>query len=225
MPCQPANANQFTFTPEPTHIGWGQVRIPISVVCLIWGLMMLGGLLQSASYQWHAAPSGKTPEHWPASSTIARPDGQPVLLMFLHPHCPCSRASLAELQHLMARIHDTATVHIRIFASPEFDLPAEQSDAWKTARNILGASVAVDRNGALSRLYGAHASGTVVLYDGTGHLQFVGGITAGRGHDGTNPGTQALTACLNGAAATRRVYPVYGCPISNVANDSQEPLR
>ena len=219
------SSHSVELTPEPSQIQLGPFKISIPVICLLWGMTLLGGLLLSADYQWRPAVSGETPERWPATPSIASPAGKPILLMFLHPHCPCSRSSLAQLKALLADEPGKAVVQILFFDSPEFKLRIEESDNWKLAHNVPGVTVALDKDGKASRMFGACASGTVVLYDGAGQLQFTGGITAGRGHVGTNPAVEAVTACLNGATVTRRDYPVFGCPISRLPTESKPVLR
>ena len=41
-------------------------------------------------------------QRWPPSSQIPLDQTSPTLLLFLHPRCPCSRSSLAELERLLA---------------------------------------------------------------------------------------------------------------------------
>jgi hypothetical protein len=50
------------------------------------------------------------------------------------------------------------------------------------------------------------------LYDQSGHLQFSGGITGSRAHQGDNAGRQSLLALLSGRNA-RTATNVYGCPL------------
>ena len=45
-------------------------------------------------------------DHWPQGTQLVRPEGQPTLVLFLHPKCPCSRATLAELYHLYASLEE-----------------------------------------------------------------------------------------------------------------------
>ncbi|HTN03085.1 MAG TPA: hypothetical protein VL132_14455, partial [Planctomycetaceae bacterium] len=47
---------------------------------------------------------------WPADSQLPRVPGRPMVVVFLHPRCPCSRATLEELSRLMTRIADRASV-------------------------------------------------------------------------------------------------------------------
>src|SRR5690348_5579320 len=42
------------------------------------------------------------PVNWPANAPIKRKKGRPTLLMFAHPQCQCSSASIGELAIIMA---------------------------------------------------------------------------------------------------------------------------
>jgi hypothetical protein len=56
-------------------------------------------------------------------------------------------------------------------------------------------------------------SGHVAVYDRSGTLQFEGGITAGRGHEGPSDGADAALAALTGRRPLISTAPVYGCPL------------
>ena len=70
-----------------------------------------------------------------------------------------------------------------------------------------------DRDGPVARAFGASTSGQTLLYDAAARLVFNGGITAARGHSGSNDGRDALVALLNAAVPRRRTTPVFGCSL------------
>jgi hypothetical protein len=55
----------------------------------------------------------------------------------------------------------------------------------------------------------------VVLYAPSGKLLFTGGITVSRGHQGNNPGREALISCLTTNNSNDTLWPVFGCPLWN----------
>src|SRR5882724_11293660 len=81
----------------------------------------------------HAATAGGA---WPSNAPISRQAQHPTLLMFVHPQCQCSRASIGELAILMARERARGNVNVAVF----FYLPAsgpgdwDKSDLWASAR-------------------------------------------------------------------------------------------
>src|SRR4051794_40937381 len=74
------------------RLGWGGL-------CLAALAAGLGGMWRYDSTPGRAADPA---DAWPADSTLPPPDGHPSLLLFAHPHCPCTRASLEELAGVLA---------------------------------------------------------------------------------------------------------------------------
>lgn len=81
------------------------------------------------------------------------------------------------------------------------------------ARTFSQSDVVLDPDGDLALKFQISTSGHVVLYDREGLLRFSGGITCGRGHEGENPGSNALQAAFNRPGKSAGNFPVYGCPI------------
>jgi hypothetical protein len=140
--------------------------------------------------------------------------------MLAHPQCPCTRASLRELELLMAKLNGCLTAKV-LFYQPE-NAPADwaSSDLWETASRIPGVSAAWDRAGAEARRFGGATSGHVVVYDAGGRLIFSGGITPSRGHSGHNAGRSAIVSALLHGASERTSSPVFGCSLSDARRRS-----
>ena len=67
----------------------------------VWGVAIAAGCLGLAGLREPAGrQAGPTPSDWPRDSVIPLDGRRPTLLMFLHPLCPCSRASVEELAEL-----------------------------------------------------------------------------------------------------------------------------
>jgi hypothetical protein len=145
--------------------------------------------------------------------------------MAVHPHCPCSRASIGELAILMAHSGGRIAGFVIFVEPPGFGESWTKSDLWSSAGLIPGVIRIIDR-GSEANLFRAATSGQTMVYDGRGRLVFRGGITAARGHFGDNAGVDAIVALLNAPAfpglgrrsmAQRIAYAdntaVYGCPL------------
>jgi hypothetical protein len=170
-------------------------------------------------YRFESTPGavGTTPVDWPVESAITPHAGIANLIMFVHPECSCTRASLSEVAAIMSSA-SRVSVQIALFAPLEPD--AERSATFNAARRIPGVSVISDPRGIEAARFGALTSGYAVLYDAAGRLQFSGGITAARGHEGNNMGRQQILAILNGQSASSH-HAVYGCPL----HDKGEKLQ
>ncbi len=173
------------------------------------------GLAAGAQALWHYSvtpgTTGRAPAHWPASIPFQPRPGRATLVMLAHPHCPCTRASLAELAELMARGDADACV---LFLRPEGAAPGwENTASWDTAAAIPGVRVLADVDGTAARAFGAETSGHVLFYDATGALRFSGGITATRGHQGPSAGGDAILAAMHGAEPDAKRTLTFGCPL------------
>jgi hypothetical protein len=153
------------------------------------------------------------PEVWPVKSTLAGPSGRARLLLFLHPRCPCSTATVGELERLVAECHGRLDV-TALFIAPEGTPPGWTATALRErVEAIPGVSVIVDELGIEASRFGATTSGATRLYDEAGVLVFHGGITRSRGHEGDNAGRDAITAFAHEGAASAHETPVFGCSL------------
>ena len=173
----------------------------------------------AALLRYETAPCarGAPPARWPARASIVPSEERATLVMFLHPRCPCSRASLGELSVLLASCTRRVDAHILLVtpahAGP--DWTGGELEAW--ARAIPGVHVHLDASGHDAGLFGAATSGNVELYGPDGVRWFSGGITASRGHHGDNAGREAIEALLTGraiAGAAPASTPVFGCKLA-----------
>jgi len=166
---------------------------------------------------------GGAPAHWVASSRIPRRADVPTPIMFAHPKCPCTRASIGELAMLMARCQGRVNAQVVFFRPEGSDEDWARGDLWRSAAAIPGVSVRLDENGREAGNFRATTSGDVVLYDASGNLLFAGGITDGRGYSGDNAGRDALVALLNHGQAANRVTPVFGCSLRDLNSSGGNP--
>ena len=140
-----------------------------------------------------------------------------MLVVFIHPRCSCSRATLGELDRLIASASRNVDTYI-LFERPIGMPPGwERAYLWNTAQHISGAHVLTDINGIEARRFGAQTSGQTYLYSQTGRLEFSGGITPMRGHYGDSAGRYAILSALAGHTSSYRSTKVYGCALFNAA--------
>src|SRR5581483_10906932 len=82
---------------------------------LAWAGAVLGGFWLLLDYQATPGAMGPAPAHWPADSRLERPAGTYHLVLFAHPRCPCTRATLAELARVMARCDGRLSAEVRFY--------------------------------------------------------------------------------------------------------------
>jgi hypothetical protein len=184
-------------------------------VSLLWLALVCTGFAWLVRYEFSPGRAGTTPVSWPEASRIERATGRPTLLMFAHPRCPCTRASMAELARLMARCPDKARVVVSFFRPKTGEEDWTRTDLWRSASSLPGVVVQSDEDGVEARRFHSETSGQVLLYDIRGRLVFEGGITSSRAHEGGNAGRSALVAILSGDALNSPRTPVFGCSISD----------
>jgi hypothetical protein len=176
---------------------------------LLWVAGVGTGLKILWSYENRPGPRAAAPAAFPAGSSLERSHDRPILIVALHPQCPCSRATVAELGRLVAHAAAPVDIHAFIVAAPGFDERLVRSDLWTAAAAIPGVQVRRD-DGTEARRFGARVSGQVFAYDASGALRFSGGLTGSRGHEGDNAGRAAIEAMLAGRPHAATSY-VFGC--------------
>jgi hypothetical protein len=185
-----------------------------TALALLWLAAALGGLYVLMQYANTPGIAGESPTHWPTNSNIPLSAAGDTLVMFVHPKCPCSRASVSELQRTLAHFSEPVTTWV-VFYRPATTEPGwEQTDLWHSAIAVPGVHVISDVDGVEAARFHAATSGQTVLYDANGHLLFSGGITGQRGHEGDNAGETAIQEFVNSSSSECRETPVFGCPIS-----------
>ncbi len=177
-----------------------------------WLLIGCTGLAAMLCYEKAPGAAGEPPREWPVGSQI-RPS-EKTLVLFAHPHCPCTRASIAALGQIMARKQGKLSAHVVFLSPPDGSAEWVHSDLWRSAQSIPGVDVRADRGGVEERRFHACVSGQTVMC-ADGRLVFAGGITSGRGHYGDSIGADAVRALLAGTSKSTVRPAVYGCPLES----------
>lgn len=199
----------------PTRSGnYANRSVMIVAVFIGWLGASLAGLCLLKKFDNTPGRPADGPESILGSELVAS-RGKHRLVLFAHPHCPCSRAAITELEKLVR------TSGNRLDVDVYFLRPKIVTKDWETSAQVLqvsaiaGANVHWDDDGKQARSFGAHTSGHVVLIDERGQIAFSGGITSSRGHPGPNLGSDAVSAILRGDVPTAREAPVFGCPLES----------
>lgn len=186
---------------------------------MVWAVALIGGTLGLAAYSSRPGSGTSAGGPWPNDSRVAKHDQLPTLVMFLHPKCSCSVATLRELQRCLSTRKDSVSLHIGFYC------PSEKSDSWAAtklrsqAERIAPGSTFVDRKAREARRFGAVTSGHLIAFSPDGTCLFSGGITSSRAHEGSNSGADAIRQILSRKRPKTRTTPIFGCPI---VRDSRE---
>lgn len=133
------------------------------------------------------------------------------LTVFIHPRCPCSRATFVELSELAREVPDLA---VRVL----FVLPSgansdwTRGESWDAAKRVPGADVSSDAGGSQAERFGAETSGHAVLTAPDGTAVFRGGLTPARGRAGDSAGRRAVLGWVRDGTGAPAA-PVFGCEL------------
>jgi hypothetical protein len=180
---------------------------------LLWLTIVAAGMAKLMDYDSSPGAAAAAPGEWPPAAVMTRAANGPTLVMFVHPRCDCTRASLGELAEVLARARQKPRTYV-VFIKPQKSGEAwEHSSLWISASKIPGVSVVRDDAGAEAHRFGVRTSGQTLLYDADGRLVFSGGTTAARGKPGNSTGRATLVALIAGETPPASSTPVFGCEL------------
>ena len=179
-----------------------------------WCLLAVAGCLVLTSHATAPGASGHPRTNWPGDTVIPLDERRPTLLLFLHPLCPCSKASIDELKEILECCGDRVRPHAVVLQTTVLDSDCSRV-IDRSLADVPGIDIRRDQGGELSRRFGVLTSGHVLLYGPEGGLIFSGGITPARGHSGDSLGRRSLLEAIMGRQCDRGSTPlfVFGCPL------------
>lgn len=189
-----------------------KIHYKLIIASILWGGFISFGLFVLYDFEYTPGLEGKAPNVWPSQSNIQKQAGKYHLVMCVHPHCPCTRASLYELSHIM-RYTNTLTATLLFVQPRSFDREWVKTDLWSAAKEIPRVFPLIDYEGTESRLFGATTSGQVLLFNNDGKLLFNGGITESRGHIGDSFGKNRVLSLVSEHSDEVSSSPYFGCPL------------
>ena len=195
---------------------WSPRTFAFALLAIVWIAGLSWGVWQLWKYDATPGAPAAAPPTWPVASRLQRNRNLPTLILASHPQCPCSRATMDELAHLMTTCQGKLDATVLMLRPPGVATGWEHTDLWQSAAAIPGVTVLPDEGGNEARRFGAMTSGQALLYAADGQLLFCGGITESRGHSGDNAGRSTICSLVLGqSGAPKEVYrtPVYGCPL------------
>ncbi|MFL6526924.1 MAG: hypothetical protein ACJ8IQ_02370 [Chthoniobacterales bacterium] len=182
---------------------------------VVWAGSITAGISLMLNYERTAGSAGTVRSDWPADSALQLAPDRATLLVFAHPRCPCTRATMSELAEVVTHTHGKLRASVVFFAPPDAGRDWYDTELQREAAAIPGVSVISDREGTEARRFGVETSGHALLFAADGRLLFQGGITASRGHEGANAGENAIVAIVNGRAAPQNKTLVFGCSLGD----------
>jgi hypothetical protein len=184
----------------------------LALASVIW-VVTIGATIRSMrSFESTPGRAADAPARWPEGATITRQPGTWTLVMLIHPHCSCSRASISELQAVIEGAPRNLRAFVLTYQPHEFPPEWSHTDVWSAAQRMSRVRVLTDLDGKEAGRFGGYVSGQTFLFDPDGNRRFSGGITLLRGHDGLNSGRAEVIRIANGGHGPG-LHPVFGCAI------------
>lgn len=181
-----------------------------------WTLAVTAGAVALLNHSFDGEQTMHAPSAWPEVLGTFNPEGDALtIVMAAHPQCSCTRASLAQLERLLARFPQQMHALVCVYQMPGQKAQAVQQSAfWKHLEALPGVEPKLDPEGTITALLGAEVSGSVAAFNRTGTLVFQGGLTASRGHEGPSLAIDHLAQLASGHVPEKGAVasaPVFGC--------------
>src|ERR1051325_8825510 len=119
-----------------------------SLLAIVWLAVCSAGLWALWGYQYTPGqPALRFPRR--LFGNVIKPSaGAGTLLLFVHPRCPCTRASIDSLALIMTQSRGKIAAYALFFKPVSFAEKWERSDLWEEAAAIPGVTVLKDEGGA-----------------------------------------------------------------------------
>lgn len=191
----------------------------VTLAFAVWISLAFAGVLSLWTYKYSPGRPSVAVDDWPTDSRIARTRDRPILLVFVHPQCPCNSASYFELEKILGSEERSLDCVIVVYRPRDEEATSWIGEDSHRAARATGGRLVVDDDGRESRLFDATTSGHVMLFSRRGRMLFSGGITPSRGNSGDNLGARLLAEEIDREALgderpideTPRIAPVFGC--------------
>jgi len=185
-----------------------------SILIAVWLLLCLGGFWVLLEYSNTPGDVGKPNAGWVIPAGLEVETEKATLVLFAHPRCPCTRATMSELERLQGDYKDAYSMLVVFYEPIGGGDEWRSTDLWRRARAMENTVAIADPGGVLAMDAGATTSGQLMLMNADGGMEFWGGITASRGHEGESLGGIALRDLFRGLDTAHRRTSVFGCPLS-----------
>ena len=186
----------------------------IGLFIAVWAASIGIGFVFLTDYSTRPGKPANVSPNLPAGIFAEADKRLPKLVLFIHPRCPCSRATLGELARIVANEQNRMEIKIFFYKPDNESREWVKTDLWETAKNIPGVEVEVMNEAEIEK-FGVVTSGQAILYNANGETVFSGGITLGRGHEGKSDGRAAIETYLETSDIYVSETPVFGCLLTS----------
>lgn len=190
-------------------------RAVIAATAVVWSAVIAYGMQQWMVFEYTPGIIDGHPPTWPAASRLRADERSGTLIVFVHPRCACTRATLNKLAVILTDCPNPPSNYVVLSAAGEDSSPESEADLQRRYAEIFPNShVILDRDGSESKRFGATTSGFILFFNKRGRLRFSGGITPHRGGEPPCDSEEQLAGALRDTSAAVVVEtPTFGCSL------------
>lgn len=199
----------------PAHMpGW------LWVAGILWCAACVAGVAAMMLWELRAGAAGGITGPPPAALGLTA--GRRHLVLAIHPSCPCTRSTLANLRSALTAAPGIEVVVLR--SGPDAG-DRVASDIARGVASLHPVRIVDDPDGSLAAAIGATSSGTIIVYDAMGIPKWSGGVTASRGMSGDCRTLRSLEDVLRDPSdqVASSTAPVFGCPLRTLDASPAKP--
>src|SRR5207244_13105960 len=108
----------------------------LALACAIWVVTVGAAVRSIRAFESTPGRAADAPARWPSSAAVARRPGTWTLVMLIHPHCSCSRASISELAAIMEQAPRNLRAYVLAYRPQEFAPEWSHTDVWTAAHRL-----------------------------------------------------------------------------------------
>ena len=116
----------------------------LTVISLTWLIAVVASIAAGLLYDFRPSSTIPTLRQWPIDSRLSRVEDKPTLILFAHPRCPCTVATLEELAEILNGIDQSLTINIVFVVPTNAGAQWHRSKSVQLARQIPDACVTFD---------------------------------------------------------------------------------
>ncbi len=186
-----------------------------NLATVLWLTGITAGSYAMLRHEFDGRTASGAPEQWPAELGDFNPsESDLTLVMAVHPDCPCTRASIEQLDRILTQNPGQCQAIALVYTSEGDDATSIKEGAyWRRLASLPEVRPQLDPEGHFAIKLGSGISGTVAAYDRKGVLRFQGGLTPSRGHGGPSVAVTTINRILKGESNELAAAPTFGCSI------------
>lgn len=191
-------------------------KIIISVIISIWVGSIIWSTKAMLIFQFTPGKMGKVFNDFPQKSKLVLDQTLPTLILFLHPKCTCSKASVEEIKIIKSSIKKEFKL-IAVVQTASLKLTDELEKLKEELSTLPHSTIVNDSYSFETNLFSVKTSGQIYIYSSFGELIYTGGSTSSRGTSSPSELRRTIASILETNKKPHQLITksIYGCEMDN----------